>query len=139
VHSPFAWGWRRGRPAQDVAAFVAIGHDGGNKNTQGSGDMRKAGLYATGLVILFGVLPSAQGKAAERMLNQQCKVVLTTTFVRPPSESNIPPMKPEHIFQGVNCTEQSTCEENMRNVRNFEGHGVYPDGTTWDRRATGCL
>jgi hypothetical protein len=48
-------------------------------------------------------------------------------------------MKRLYQTQGVNCTAQSTCEENMRNVRNFEGEGVYSDGTRWTRRATGCL
>jgi hypothetical protein len=90
---------------------------------------------ATLALLAIGVPAHAQNQ----MPNQQCTVVLTTTFVRPPSEANVPPIKPEHIFQGVNCSEQSTCEENMRNVRNFEGQGVYSDGTTWDRRATGCL
>ena len=66
-----------------------------------------------------------------------CMVVLTTVFLRPPGEG--PEMKPVYQTQGVNCTAQSTCEENMRNVRNFEGEGVYSDGTRWTRRAAGCL
>ena len=60
--------------------------------------------------------------AQAQMPNQQCIVVQPHYFCAPPGR-RAPPMKPTQDTIGVNCTEQSTCEENMRNVRNFEAHG----------------